>query len=373
MKKIRRPLLSIGIPTYNRVKYLKELISNIEKQIRELKNPDLVEIVISDNFSGDGTGNMFREYKKQYKNVRYFKNNKNIGFAKNLNNIVRLSNGEYIWFLGDDDLLAEDALKNVIKIINYNKGIPLFVGKSYRIKQSGSLLTQGSYYRGINKDCTYTNMHYFLKKHSYCLGFMSINIVRSTLAREYISVYRLNKNINTAWQHAVLLILILYKNPQIYIISQPIIKQRIGNLVYGPDQILNVFFKKRFELVSQLLNLGVGKYLCEAVLHNYFVATGLKSLWLLRKMPGSYVDNYKHFKRYIKLIKYIPFAKYRLYFSTLGLTLFLPSLVLNCLGRIYCKIHHIDYTKTMNGIKPGFKRPEQTRRANVHERTWTDK
>lgn len=72
-----KPLLSICIPTYNRVEYLKRSIESIIHQKAFIDNK--VEIVIADNASADGTDIMVNEYTKQYDNISYYRNEKNIG------------------------------------------------------------------------------------------------------------------------------------------------------------------------------------------------------------------------------------------------------------------------------------------------------
>lgn len=73
MKKI---LLSLCIPTYNRASYLRNSLETIVSQ-DEFK-AGKVEIVISDNASTDNTEEIGREYAKRYANVLYFRNEKNI-------------------------------------------------------------------------------------------------------------------------------------------------------------------------------------------------------------------------------------------------------------------------------------------------------
>ena len=50
-------LLSICIPTYNRCSYLKKTLESIVSQ-KIFETTDLVEIVISDNCSSDGTADV---------------------------------------------------------------------------------------------------------------------------------------------------------------------------------------------------------------------------------------------------------------------------------------------------------------------------
>jgi len=112
-------LLSICIPTYNREKYLKECLDSIVNQ--EGFNENEIEIVISDNASKDNTTKLVKEYQNKYKNVKYFRNDKNIWSIKNILSIPEYTNWKYIWFLSDDDMVSDIALKEMLHVIKNNK------------------------------------------------------------------------------------------------------------------------------------------------------------------------------------------------------------------------------------------------------------
>jgi abequosyltransferase len=60
---MKKPLLSICIPTYNREKYLKSAIESVLSQADE-KNRNLIEICISDNCSKDNTEKLVKTFAK---------------------------------------------------------------------------------------------------------------------------------------------------------------------------------------------------------------------------------------------------------------------------------------------------------------------
>jgi len=110
----QRPLLSICIPTFNRVTLLKEAIDSILQQADGVSAND-VEIVVSDNASTDGTDAAVGLIKKTARlPITYFRNDKNVGFDGNCLRVVGRATGQYAWILGDDDLLASGALPSVL-------------------------------------------------------------------------------------------------------------------------------------------------------------------------------------------------------------------------------------------------------------------
>ncbi|MEK7131247.1 MAG: glycosyltransferase [Patescibacteria group bacterium] len=109
-------VLSICIPTYNRAEFLQYNLLSITDQFDvDPSLKDLVEIVISDNASADGTKEMMAGFVEKYANIIYTRNDTNIGFDRNLNNAIKLASGKYCLTLGDDDALFPEALSVLVK------------------------------------------------------------------------------------------------------------------------------------------------------------------------------------------------------------------------------------------------------------------
>lgn len=113
-------LLSICIPTFNRAETLKLLLENISRECAY--DIDKIEIVISDNASTDHTADVVNEY--SHLPIRYRKNKTNIGGAGNILSVAaELATGEFVWIVGDDDLILPDGIKNVLDSIIKNPAI----------------------------------------------------------------------------------------------------------------------------------------------------------------------------------------------------------------------------------------------------------
>lgn len=122
-------LLSIIIPTYNRVDFLDNTLYSIVKQIIFYNLENTLEILISNNNSTDSTDNLITFYKIKYPDIHfiYFKNDKNIGGVKNFLKLLDNINGSYWYFIGDDDLLADNCLLDVLNCLNENNNVPIFI------------------------------------------------------------------------------------------------------------------------------------------------------------------------------------------------------------------------------------------------------
>ncbi|MBJ96176.1 MAG: hypothetical protein CMP23_17070 [Rickettsiales bacterium] len=104
---MNRPLLSICIPTYQRVALLKELLESL-LPVNELTFA--VELVVSDNASTDGTAELLERYQARLP-LRVLRQRSNVGIAANTIAAFRGARGTYTLYLADDDRLDLAALE----------------------------------------------------------------------------------------------------------------------------------------------------------------------------------------------------------------------------------------------------------------------
>jgi len=112
-----KPIISICIPTYNRVKTLKEWLESITKQFDgEIEKK--IEIIIADDASPDlSIEPMVKEFMKKYDNIRYYRYEKNMRLSSNLTHVTTYANWEYLWLMADDDWMTDFALRYTLEII----------------------------------------------------------------------------------------------------------------------------------------------------------------------------------------------------------------------------------------------------------------
>lgn len=81
---------------------------------------------MSDNASTDGTKEYMEDLVKKgkFKNLRYHRNDENIGPDNNFVMCYKLAQGDYIWLLGDDDLIMGDTVPYITEILEkYSPGV----------------------------------------------------------------------------------------------------------------------------------------------------------------------------------------------------------------------------------------------------------
>lgn len=101
------PLVTIGIPTYNRSGYLRQALQSALAQTY----PNL-EIIVSDNASTDDTPQVIAEYTDP--RIRFIRQPENLGMAGNWNACLRAATGEYFLLLSDDDLLVPTGIEALV-------------------------------------------------------------------------------------------------------------------------------------------------------------------------------------------------------------------------------------------------------------------
>jgi glycosyltransferase involved in cell wall biosynthesis len=109
-----KPLLTIAIPTYNRVGCLRLLIQRLLDEFDRM--PDrraLIELVIVNNASQDGTRGFLDELKARVPCV-VVHNAENVGMDGNFIKCFQQATGKWFWLFSDDDLPMIGSIEKVL-------------------------------------------------------------------------------------------------------------------------------------------------------------------------------------------------------------------------------------------------------------------
>jgi glycosyltransferase involved in cell wall biosynthesis len=110
------PKLSVCIPTFSRSRLLDGCLASVLPQVQEFL-PD-VECVVSDNASPDDTRNVLERRQREFPFLRVSTNSQNIGIIGNITKAaVELAQGEYVYLIGDDDVLTKGAIGRILSAI----------------------------------------------------------------------------------------------------------------------------------------------------------------------------------------------------------------------------------------------------------------
>lgn len=108
--------LAICIPNYNRAAKLDRLLQTTARQIARDGLYDNVEICVSDDYSSENIQSIVEDVCSQYPRMHltFHVNEKNMGMDHNFLNSVLMSDAEYCWIIGNDDLPERNSLKSIL-------------------------------------------------------------------------------------------------------------------------------------------------------------------------------------------------------------------------------------------------------------------
>lgn len=122
------PLISVCIPAYNRAALLPSLLDSVLSQ-----GFQDIEVVIAEDASPER--DRIRWVSENYAviypgRISYHENASNLGYDGNLRRLIELARGEYVLFMGNDDLLAEGALAAVAAAVRAHPDVGVLL-RSY--------------------------------------------------------------------------------------------------------------------------------------------------------------------------------------------------------------------------------------------------
>jgi glycosyltransferase involved in cell wall biosynthesis len=117
------PTVTIAIPTYNRVAYLRRAIQSALSQTYPL-----LQVIVSDNCSDDETAEAVSAIRDP--RLMFLRQEKNLGMVGNWNECLKHATGEWFLLLSDDDYLEEQAAEKLVGALEWSED-PERIGMVY--------------------------------------------------------------------------------------------------------------------------------------------------------------------------------------------------------------------------------------------------
>ncbi len=109
-------LLTIAIPTYKRRKYAVQNVRYLLPQV--IGHRDKVRLIVTDNHSEDGTFEELTELAGEHAEVfTFYEQKENIGWMNNFFFGIEHSDSEFVFLLGDDDIVSPNFLDIVLPLL----------------------------------------------------------------------------------------------------------------------------------------------------------------------------------------------------------------------------------------------------------------
>jgi glycosyltransferase involved in cell wall biosynthesis len=167
-----RKKFTICIPSYNRAKYLPELLESIFGQ-----DFQSFEVLICEDCSPEREkiAQIAMQYEQRFRGqLIYHENDQNLGYDGNIRNLISKAQGEFCFFMGNDDIMCPGALNTVNDLIS-------------RYPKVGLILKSYSWFDGDVANINQT-VRYFTTEHFMNAGTEAISICyrRSGVISGYI-------------------------------------------------------------------------------------------------------------------------------------------------------------------------------------------
>ena len=119
--------LTVAICTFNRADLIRQTITRILNEIEENDLIKKVEVIVTNNGSSDKTQNVLCEFNSK---IHVLQNIKNLPVFVNAKVMAEIASGEYFWFFGDDDVMPDQLLPDLISLFNVrNEIVSLTMGR----------------------------------------------------------------------------------------------------------------------------------------------------------------------------------------------------------------------------------------------------
>jgi glycosyltransferase involved in cell wall biosynthesis len=130
------PRLSVLIPVYNGEPFLAECIESVLAQ-----DFDDYELLISDDYSTDGTGAVIKRYAAKDRRIRWWTNPATLELGGNFNRCLTEARGEFVKFVfADDKLLDTTMIRRMVEVLEQQPDVSLVGCASHVIDEHSQLL-----------------------------------------------------------------------------------------------------------------------------------------------------------------------------------------------------------------------------------------
>lgn len=128
------PLVTIGVPTFQRRDKLKRAVQSALRQTH-----GNIEVTVYDNASTDGTEDLVRELARSDERLRYVRRERNLGPEANMDGAIRDGTGEFTMLLADDDWIADDYVERCLAELRARPALSVAAGRPHYVRNESEV------------------------------------------------------------------------------------------------------------------------------------------------------------------------------------------------------------------------------------------
>lgn len=267
-------VLSICVPTYNRLNLLKDCLAVLAKEVEQYSNK--VEIVISDNGSSDGT-DLFLDSLSKLPYVKAFKKRANTGVSNNIDDLVRRrAQGEYVWVIGDDDIVFPGSIKFLLELFDKFPSNYYFLNHTYLPLGQRLFAINGQVDRDLRMVCNNTSCGY-VEHFEDIVNFSAVSSVFTSIVSHLAKRELWTKlsptydrpldfdNFSSTFPHLSLLLPSVV-GERVFYVGQPLVHLCIGSQEWFSEKWIDILSTHIVAIPKMMNALGAPKQICNKYL-----------------------------------------------------------------------------------------------------------
>jgi glycosyltransferase involved in cell wall biosynthesis len=174
------PLVSVGIPTYNRSEGLRRTLECITGQTYQN-----LEIIVSDNCSpGPDTEKIIREFMARDPRIHFFRQEENKGMNFNFKFVLEKASGEYFMWVADDDIWEKSAISQFVTCLNNNSIFSAVISGIKIIDDQGKIIGTTRFQILSKPDYNVLKIALFSVTHNVSSAFLN-GLHRTDIIKKY--------------------------------------------------------------------------------------------------------------------------------------------------------------------------------------------
>jgi abequosyltransferase len=228
-------LLSVCVPTLNRVSFLESFIKNYIEELKYDFNginlSSIVQLVIVDGASNDSSDDLIKKYAKTY-NIKFLIRKKRVGIDKDIAKCIEISESEFAWLISDDDVITKGSILKLVEFLNTNREVDgCFLN---RIPYDFSITNQVSEVslwpsKFFKKNHFFTNKDECFTKIGMDFGFISSQVFNCKKWNDTFEKVKTDHLSDTYYLMVHIIASIMNNSFKWVYISDPLVIQRTGN------------------------------------------------------------------------------------------------------------------------------------------------
>lgn len=172
-------LLTILIPTYNRLYIIPETIGHLHAEIARCADKDQIELLICDNASEDGSQVWLEENAVRY-NFRYHLFEDHVGIDESFDRSANQAKADYVWVFGDDDLPIPGVLDRLISKLR-TEDAPDFIFMNRLVIERDEKHGRFNLEKDIWFESQWFDFESFIERFVFSPGFITAVIVKKII------------------------------------------------------------------------------------------------------------------------------------------------------------------------------------------------